>query len=239
MGREYGNDWRLELASALDWWRDAGVDTLVEDEPRDWLARAAPPPAAVETTPATSEILPATLDAFLAWRVGDSVPEAAWLSPRIGPSGSATASLMVLTDMPEAEDAGTGTLLSGAPGRLFDRMLAAIGESRDSIYLASLAVARPITGQIPSDEQARLVELARHHIALVSPKRLLLLGETANRVQTTTSGSAQGNSGPDIKVFEAETTVAAVAHPRFLLTKPAAKAEAWKKLLLLDGGNSL
>lgn len=238
MGREPMHDWRRELASALDWWREAGIDSFVEDEPRDWLARPAPKPAVAETAPAAAG-LPDTLDAFVAWRLSDSAPEADWLSARVGPSGSPQAPLMVLTDMPEAEDAEAGALLSGAAGRLFDRMLAAIGLERGSVYLASLAVARPLTGQIAPDDEAKLAALARHHIALVAPKSILFLGQAANRVRATTSGSGDGNNGTDIKHFTAETGACSIDHPRLLLTRPAAKAEAWRNLLLLKRGISL
>jgi uracil-DNA glycosylase len=143
MGREMGNDWRQELASALEWWRDAGVDTLVEDEPRDWLARPAPRVEAVaEAEPAVAAAaLPDSLEAFVEYRMTGAVPEAEWLTPRIAPKGQQGAALMILTDMPEPEDAETGVLVSGAPGRLLDRMLAAIGTSRDSAYIASLRAA--------------------------------------------------------------------------------------------------
>jgi DNA polymerase len=240
MGGEYGDQWRQSLASALEWWRDAGVDTLCEDEPRDWLAppaaRTAPVADAPAVASAPAEALPATIEAFLEWRLGDAAPEAEWLTPRIGPSGAPSADLMILTDMPEPED--TGTLMTGAAGRLLDRMLAAIGEKRESVYLASLAVARPLAGRIPGDSEARLLELARHHIELAAPKRLLLLGQAASRVQGTTNGSAPGQASQDINALSGDRQVVASYHPRFLLERPAAKAEAWKHLVLLSRGSS-
>ena len=233
MGREHGHDWRTNVASALEWWRDAGVDTLVEESARDWLARPAPQQtaAAVAETAAPAEALPDTLETFLDWRMGEAAPEAEWLTPRIGPAGRPDAPLMVLTDMPESEDAETGALLSGAAGRLFDRILGAIGESRDSVYLASIATARPLTGQIPADQEARLAELARHHVALAGPKKLLLMSEAANRVWSTTNGSGYGNSLDAINQYGSNIVVAAIRSPRFLLRNPGAKAEAWKQLL--------
>ena len=241
MGGEYGEQWRQSLASALDWWRDAGVDSLVDDDPRDWLARPVAKAAPVTNAPAVAsepaEVLPDTIDSFVAWRMSDAAPEAGWLTPRVGPSGTPGADLMILTDMPEAED--TDTLMTGAPGRLLDRMLAAIGESRESVYLASLATARPLAERIPGDAEPRLIDLARHHIALVSPKRLLLLGQAASRVRSTTSGSAEGNPSPDINQLSGDMQVVASYHPRFLLERPAAKAEAWKHLVLLSRGTSL
>jgi uracil-DNA glycosylase family 4 len=245
MGGEYADQWRREMASALEWWSDAGVDTLAADDPRDWLAppaaKATPFIAAPDVASAPAVVLPDTLEAFLEWRLGEAAPEAEWLTPRIGPSGNPGAGLMILTDMPEADD--TDTLMTGAPGRLLDRMLAAIGESRDSVYLASLATARPLTGRIPTEAEPRLIALALHHIALANPKRLLLLGQSASRVQSTTNGSGAGHAGEDIKddvkQLGQDRQVVASYHPRFLLERPAAKAEAWKHLVLLSRGTSL
>lgn len=240
MGGEYADQWRREMASALEWWSDAGVDTLAADEPRDWLALPVAKVAAVAAThdvaSAPAEVLPGTLEAFLEWRMGDSAPEAEWLTPRIAPSGNHASALMILTDIPEADDGDQ--LMTGASGRLLTRMLAAIGESRESVYLASLATARPLTGRIPGDAEPRLIELAQHLIGLIGPKRLLLLGQSASRVCRTTSGSAFGNGEQDSKDFGTNMRAVASYHPRFLLERPAAKAEAWKHLLLLTRGTS-
>ena len=42
MGADQNIDWRQAAASTLEWWRDAGVDVLVGDEPFDWLVAEAP-----------------------------------------------------------------------------------------------------------------------------------------------------------------------------------------------------
>jgi len=245
MGGEYADQWRQSLSSTLEWWRDAGVETLADDEPRDWLARPIAVPeaiaGAVAAVPAATAApvapLPDTLDGFIAWRLSANAPEADWLTPRIAPCGPADAELMILTDMPEAED--SDALMGGAAGRLLDRMLAAIGVKRESVHLAALAWGRPLTAQIPADSEVRLIELALHHIALVGPKKLLLLGQSANRVRGTTNGSAFGNGDHDINYSGGKTEVVATYHPRFLMERSTAKAEAWKHLLLLSRGTSL
>lgn len=238
MGADASNDWQRTLASALEWWRDAGVDVLVEDEAHDWLAKPAPRAAAtvaaapVAAAPA-AEVLPDTLDAFVAWRLGDGAVERDWMAPLVPPGGPTDAALVVVTDMPEAEDGER--LMQGREGRLLDRMLKAIGIAREDVYLLSLAVARPITGQIPPDDQARLIALARHQLKLLAPARVLLLGQAASRVAGAADGSPGGESLHDINPFGADTKFAACHHPRLLLDRPAAKREAWKQLLLLRG----
>ncbi|MCX8475557.1 MAG: uracil-DNA glycosylase [Sphingomonas sp.] len=238
MGGEPVQDWQKAAASALEWWRDAGVDMFVEDEARDWLART-PPPAPVVTAEAAvaapvAEALPDTLEAFLEWRMGDAAPEAGWMTSRLAPTGPADAEWVIVTDVPEIED--SDRLMSGPAGRLLDRMLAAVGQSRESVYLMPLATARPVTGRIAPDDEPRLLELARHHLTLLKPAKLLLLGQSASRVLAETMGNSLTNPIRLVNHFGANTVTVASYHPRFLLERPAAKSEAWKHLLLLSRG---
>lgn len=240
MGGEPVQDWQKLAASTLEWWSDAGVDMLVEDEVRDWLARVPPPAApvtaeAVVAAPAV-ETLPDTLEAFVAWRLGDKAPEAEWHVPRLAPTGPADAEYVFVTDVPEIED--SDVLLSGSAGRLFDKMLAATGQSRESVHVLPLAWARPVTGRITPDDEPRLLKLARHHLSLIGPKRLFLLGQSASRVLAETNGAGLSNSIHDVNHFGAKTLAVASYHPRFLLERPAAKSEAWKHLLLLTRGTA-
>ena len=77
-------------ASALAWWQEAGVDTVVGEAPRDWLAAPPQPlPAAAPDAPAAGEeVLPATLASFQAWLTSaEALPLGAPAAPRVGPSG--------------------------------------------------------------------------------------------------------------------------------------------------------
>lgn len=235
-------------ASTLEWWHDAGVDLLVEDEPRDWtaepvrpvtfaptpLAPAAPQPTAPVIMPAPA-MLPDTLAAFLEWRLSDAAPEASWDGVSLTATGPADAALMVLVDCPDRDDGDAGRILSGAPGRLFDRMLAAIGQSRDTVHLASVCARRPLAGRTPADLETRLAEIAHHHVGLIRPRGLLLLGNAASRaVLGTELTSARGHlHAVDHK--NGKSQAIASFHPRFLIEKPMAKAESWKDLQLLMG----
>ncbi|MBC9031460.1 uracil-DNA glycosylase [Sphingomonas sp. JC676] len=232
MGVETVQDWRRTLSSALEWWQDAGVDVLVDEEPRDWLARRAPPAEAMPSPDAVAapvETLPDTLDAFIAWRMSEAAPEYGWMTPCVRPAGSPDAEWAIFTDMPEPDD--TDALLTGPSGRLLDRMLAAVGLSRDSVYIASLATARPLTGRIPSEQQARLVALARHHLGLIAPKKLLILGQATSCVLDETSDAAGFNRIHEINHSGVTMRVLATYHPRWLLDHAAAKQIVWKHLL--------
>lgn len=238
-------DWRAEAASALEWWRDAGVDMLVDEDPRDWTAREAAPAVAssapqpvVLAEPEPEVPLPATLEAFIHWRFGSGAPESTWVESIVSPTGDVAAPLMVITDFPESEGEAP-SLLAGPAGRLFDRMLAAIGLDRDSIYFAPLCAARPITGSVPREAEERLGELVRHHIALAAPQKLLLLGQTVSRAVLGAGGGLQRGRLQPVNQENGQYLMVATFHPRFLLTRPAAKADAWKDLQLLLEGQTL
>lgn len=247
MGADQNIDWQGAAASALEWWRDAGVDTLVDEAPRDWTAAPPPPPepprrrsGAQAVAEAVVAPLPDTLDAFTVWRAGPDAPEAGWAGTPIAATGNPAAEIMILVDLPDREDCDSGVLLSGAAGRLFDRMLAAIARNRDSVYLAPMCSMRPLTGRITPEIEARLVEVARQHVGLVAPKRLLLLGNAPSRAVTGMDvARARGSlHAINLECGKSEVAVEVVAsfHPRLLLERPAEKARAWKDLQMLIAG---
>ena len=219
------------MLSALRWWQEAGVDTIVEDAPRDWLrpvARTlAPPPAT-----AAPAALPTTLEAFQGWLLtADRMPGEA--SGRLAPLGDPASGLMLLADAPDPEDARAGALMSGEIGRLFDRMLAAIGRDRASIYLATMAPARPAGGRVEAATMPELIAAARHHVRLAEPRLLLLLGDAA--CQAMIGQDLAPARGRIHEFGDDGHSVRAIAsfHPRFLLKQPARKADAWQDLRLL------
>jgi DNA polymerase len=245
MGAEQNFDWNQAAASALEWWCDVGVDVSIDEAPRNWLARPAPsqagaPAATIEAAVAAPEALLGTVAEFAAWRFGPDVPEAGWHGRPMAAQGDPAADILILIDMPEREDSETGLLLSGPAGKLFDRMLAAIGRSRDSVYLVPLCVSRPPAGRIAPEIEARLAELASYHIALSAPKRLLLMGNAPSRALLGADALRARGSLRAINlkagIVEIETQAVASFHPRFLLEKPLAKAEAWKDLQMLIEG---
>ncbi|WP_375396307.1 uracil-DNA glycosylase family protein [uncultured Sphingomonas sp.] len=232
MGADQNPDLRASIASALDWWRDAGVDCEIDDAPRDWLARRAAP---IVTATSAAGTLPDTLAAFAAWRIGGDVPEAGWPGAPIAAQGDPASDLMVVVDLPDRDDVTAGLLMTGPVGILFDAMLKAIGRDRSSIYLASIAVKRPPAGRIGDDIGVILAALMRHHIALVSPKRVLALGNAASRALVGADAANARGSSCTLNHERGTSEVVASFHPRFLRERPAAKADAWRDLQLLIG----
>ena len=134
-----------------------------------------------------------------------------------------------LSDVPAREDAGDGKPIGGEAWALALRMLAAIGMTPDDAYSASLACFHVPGSRLADSELARCGEIARHHVALVKPERLLLFGEGPVRALL---GEPLAQARGHIHRIEGVRTVATF-HPRWLLQRPSDKALAWRDLLLL------
>ncbi|RJF86141.1 uracil-DNA glycosylase family protein [Sphingomonas cavernae] len=229
----------LSAQSLLGWWQDAGVDMFVDEAPRNWLAEPRAPAVASAEIPqsAPAPVTPRTMPAFRAWlEEAEALPDGSPKGRRIFPSGDVSSALMVLVDMPEPGDSDAGALLSDDAGRLFDRMLAAIGRSRDSIWLASLTLTRPAGGGIDAQCAEAIGAFAKHHVALVRPRRLLLMGQAASRAVLGMDLVAARGSLHAVNHDGVNMEAVATFAPRFLLRNPQRKADSWRDLRLLIEG---
>lgn len=227
-------------ASALQWWEDAGVDCLIGETPRNWLAEKPTAPAGTRPAPAAPDPIdaqspfPGQLDLFRAWlRDEPTLPYAAPDAPRLCPEGDPTAGLMLMIDMPAAADCAAGRLLADADGRLLDRMLAAIGRDRAAIYLAALSCLRAPDGRFSAAAAARCADIARHHIGLAAPRALLLLGDASAKALLGGAVSQVRGRWHDLETPSGPVRTLATFSPAFLLRQPVAKALAWADLQLL------
>jgi DNA polymerase len=181
--------------------------------------------------------LPGQLDMFHAYlQSSDALPFAAAAAPRVCPAGDPASGLMIMIDMPSAEDCSAGTLLSGDVGRLFDRMLAAIGRDRSTVYFAALSCLRSADGRLAGPQERQCALLARHHIGLAAPRALLLFGDaTAKSLLGLPVTRARGR-WHEVATHSGPVRTIATLSPRQLLTHPAQKAHAWADLQMLIEG---
>jgi len=215
-------------ASALKWWNDAGVDTIVAEAPRNWLERAVAKPVSAAEPEAPAE-MPATLDAFQAWLASAALPFAPPSAPRLSPAGDPASGLMVMTDMP----ALSGSFFGGEADALFERMLAAIGLGRETIYLASLAPARAPSGALDRASERSLADIARHHIGLVAPKALLLFGDACARALLGAPVTKARGRWHALATPGGEIRTLATIKPENLVGQRTLKRLAWDDLKML------
>jgi DNA polymerase len=244
-----------DALAMLDWQIELGADEAILDAPVDRFALAdAPPPVAAPPAPVALSDAPAApvVDAVAqAENAAAAALDLAALKAAIEGFGlcplSQTATrlvfadglpgarVMIVTDTPRREEDQQGKPLVGAEGRLFDRMLAAIGLSRSAddpangVYVAPILPWRPPQDR-PStpEEMAMMAPFLRRHIELAGPDLLVLMGNHACQGLLGRTGITRlRGQWADVMGRPA----LAMVHPEHLLRKPADKALAWADLL--------
>jgi uracil-DNA glycosylase len=237
-----------QVAAARDWWLDAGVDSEFTDTPLNWLERPevavepAPEPAipAKPAEPALPPLggppssWPQAISEFAPWWLASEQIDTGGSGPRVAPRGVRGAELMVLVSMPE--DGDRERLFSGPQGQLIANMLAAMGIGEDAAYLAT---ALPRHAHHP-DWQAladrQLGKILVHHVNLVSPKRLLVLGRAM--LPLFGHDPAQAGAKPRPIALEGSGVPALVSFgPEALLQTPRFRAGLWRGWLDWTGGD--
>ena len=231
MGGETAAIDRLAAESLIQWWQEAGVDVAVGETPRDWLKRAsprvAPDPATVSNV---SELSHETLSELRDWLANSAqLPMAFATARRILPHGPEDAAVMLLSDAPALEDFASNQPIGGEAWKLAGKMLAAIGIRSDQAYSASLSCFHAPGTRMNDYDRAACAQIARRHIALARPKRLILFGDAPARALL---GEPLTRARGRVHRIEGVRTVATF-HPRWLLQRPSDKALAWRDLLLL------
>ena len=145
--------------------------------------------------------------------------------PHIAPKPNG---LIIVTDMPSADDDKSGNILSGASGEMIDKMLGAIETSRDSVSIVPMLFWRTPGGRTPSREE---IDLARpfveRMIEMLAPTIILTLGtlpaSELGNVQLPKSHGVMLDTSWGAKLVP-------IYHPNYLALKPSAKRDVWDAL---------
>ena len=150
--------------------------------------------------------------------------------------GNPAARIMLVGEAPGRDEDLQGVPFVGRSGQLLDRMLAAIGLDRTSVYIANVVPWRPPGNRTPTpQETAACRPFIARQIELVDPDFLICLGapaaaELMNNKQGILKFRGQWRD------FDTGTrTIRAMAtlHPAYLLRQPLQKRLAWRDFLAL------
>jgi len=285
------------LAELLDWYREAGVDYVLGDEPIDRFeetraelaarktrsagaqaepgalssgpapSRALPPgpnqgvrlppdrgterpardaaqpiarPTAVASVPGGGEVMAAraaaqsaaTLDdlkAILRDFSGCNLRTTA--KSLVFSDGNPDARVMLVGEAPGREEDEAGLPFVGRSGQLLDRMLAAIGLDRSSVYIANVVPWRPPGNRTPTPQEMEICKpfIARQ-IALSRADLLVFLGgASASALVGTTEGILKlRGRWLDYDAGTRRLKALATLHPAYLLRQPLQKRLAWR-----------
>lgn len=136
--------------------------------------------------------------------------------------------LVILTDMPGADDDACGKILTGATGDLMDKMLAAIDMTRDNVSIVPMLFWRTPGGRTPTREEIDLTRpFVDRVLEMLSPRVILTLGSLP-AVEVGLVQIARDHG----KIVDLPNGVKLIAmyHPNYILLKPSAKRDAWAAL---------
>jgi DNA polymerase len=144
--------------------------------------------------------------------------------------GTGDSRLMFVGEGPGADEDAQGFPFVGKAGQLLDRMIAAMGFSRDEVYVANIVKCRPPNNRKPeSEEMAACMPYLAEQIELVAPEVIVALGATAVQGLFGTGEGIMRIRGR-WRLYKGRVPVMPTFHPAYLLRTPAAKREVWEDL---------
>lgn len=148
-------------------------------------------------------------------------------------TGNRRADWLILGEAPGAEEDRQGEPFVGRAGKLLDAMLAALGHSRDQVFIANVVKCRPPENRNPHpDEAATCAPYLDRQIELLAPRIILAVGRVAAQRLLATDSPVGRLRGRVHRYGPAGIPLVVTWHPAYLLRRPEAKAEAWRDLVL-------
>ncbi len=145
--------------------------------------------------------------------------------------GATGVKLLIITAAPSAEDDCSGLPMSGEPGQLLDKMLGAIGLSRDTVHLSLLTRCH---APEPPDKKAvdACLPFLLKEIMLVAPTVICAMGPVAAQKLLHTSKPLSQLRGR-FHDFQGIPLIPTFS-PEFLLKNPEMKKATWLDLQMIQ-----
>lgn len=143
--------------------------------------------------------------------------------------GNANAELMFVGEAPGADEDVQGIPFVGRAGQLLTKMIAAMGFSRDDVYIANVVKCRPPENRNPEPDEIESCEpFLFRQIESIKPKVIVALGSFAAKTLLRTQDPISRLRG---RIYEYHgAKLVPTFHPSFLLRSPNQKKYAWDDL---------
>ncbi len=238
-----------KVEQLINWYILSGVESFSADEPYNVLK---PENENAAQRPATSVLAQSENEAFASAKKlcdkaqtlddlkcmmerfeGCSLKFSA--SSTVFGNGNPNASLMIIGEAPGADEDRIGEPFVGRSGNLLNKMLKAIGISREECFVSNVLPWRPPGNRPPTDgETAVCLPFLKRQIELVKPKIILMLGASAANALLENTDSISRLRGHFMEYDVGENyscQVLATFHPAYLLRSPGQKSKAWSDFL--------
>jgi uracil-DNA glycosylase family 4 len=251
----------VSAAELIAWYAEMGVTEALDETPHDHFA-AAPEPArqpvarpltaaqqparrpaaAAAATPPDEAALSAralareaaTLDELkTALASFEGCPLKATAKNLVFADGNPAGKVMVVGEAPGADEDRAGLPFVGRSGQLLDRMLAAIGLTRqEHVYIANTVPWRPPGNRTPTPQEVAIcLPFIQRQIELADPDILVCIGAPSAQALLGVSGIL-ASRGRWMEYDTGRRMIRAIPtlHPAYLLRQPVQKRLAWRDL---------
>jgi DNA polymerase len=145
--------------------------------------------------------------------------------------GNTQAELLVIGEAPGAEEDRQGEPFVGRAGQLLNSMLRAMGNPRESVYIANLLKCRPPGNRDPKPEEvASCLPYLQRQVELLQPRLIVAVGRIAAQNLLATDTPIGRLRGQVHRFGERATPLIVTYHPAYLLRSPGEKRKAWVDL---------
>lgn len=148
--------------------------------------------------------------------------------------GNPDADWMFIGEAPGAEEDRRGEPFVGRSGQLLDQMLAAIGQSRATVFIANIIKCRPPNNRNPNPEEASACRgYLERQIEIVNPRIIVAVGKVAAQNLLGTDSPVGRLRGKRHSFGNVPLVV--TYHPAYLLRSPSQKRKSWDDLCFARG----
>ncbi len=145
--------------------------------------------------------------------------------------GNPDADWMIIGEAPGAEEDRRGEPFVGRAGKLLDEMMRAVGQGRDSVFIANILKCRPPNNRDPEPEESAACRgYLERQIELLRPKLILAVGRIAAQLLLETDTPVGRLRGSVHRLGDIPLVV--TYHPAYLLRSPSQKRKVWDDLCL-------
>lgn len=154
--------------------------------------------------------------------------------------GDADAKLMFIGEGPGQTEDETGRPFVGKAGELLDKMIVAMGLTREQVYIANVVKCRPPNNRAPLPTEVDACwDYLRRQVEAINPRVIVTLGGPAtNRILMTEKGiTAIRGAWSQCTLFNPPIPVMPTFHPAFLLRSytPDNRKKVWADLQQVMG----
>ena len=148
-------------------------------------------------------------------------------------AGDPNADLMFVGEAPGADEDRQGEPFVGKSGQLLTKIIAAIGKTRDQVYIANIIKCRPPGNRNPESQEIVICSpFLDRQIEVIQPKVICALGTFAAQTMLKTNTSI-GQLRGQVHPYKDYCLLVPTFHPAYLLRSPGKKREAWEDMQII------